>query len=201
MRDVFDRLSATARVALPHDLLLLRLFNEDLTKITIFARSDRGTDGGQVVPHLYPPAVVRAWEFDIVDDLTAIRSKRTTRRRNWAPIRDPTSIRFDDCVIGGIGFLSDERATYTTDDVVVARRLADYVALVSRITTGRAARKGARHTEELRAQTTSLELLDEMLAALIPHRRPGRRVRANLGDCGEGVAARCRNADGPDWER
>src|SRR5262245_2160905 len=50
VRDVFDRLSTTAKIALPHDLLLLRLFNEDLTKITIYARSDRGTDGGQVVP-------------------------------------------------------------------------------------------------------------------------------------------------------
>jgi hypothetical protein len=30
VRDVFDRLSATAKVALPHDLLLLRLFNEDV---------------------------------------------------------------------------------------------------------------------------------------------------------------------------
>jgi hypothetical protein len=71
VRDVFDRLSATARIALPHDLLVLRLFSEDLTRITTYARSDRGTDGGQVVPHLYPPDVVRAWEFDIVDDLTA----------------------------------------------------------------------------------------------------------------------------------
>jgi uncharacterized protein (DUF952 family) len=112
VRDVFDRVSATAKIALPHDLLLLRLFNDDLTKITIYARSDPGTDDGQIVPHLYPAAVVRAWEFDIVDDLTAHPVEATnapTRLSARSAIRLP--IRFNDRVIGGMGFLSYERRT------------------------------------------------------------------------------------------
>ncbi len=169
VRDVFDRLSETAKIALPHDLLLLRLFSEDLTRITIYARSDRGTDGGQVVPHLYPPDVVRAWEFDIVDDLTAhpVESHNSpTKLGARSAIRLP--IRFDDRVIGGIGFLSYETARFTTADVAVARRLADHVAVgLSHYKLAERLAEGARRTEELRAQTTSLELLDEMLAALI----------------------------------
>jgi hypothetical protein len=129
VRDVFDHVSATAKIALPHDLLLLRLFNEDLTKITIYARSDRGTDGGQVVPHLYPASVVRAWEFDIVDDLTAHPVEATnapTKLGARSALRLP--IRFNDRVIGGMGFLSYERQSTRrpTSPWPVARRRGDW---------------------------------------------------------------------------
>src|SRR6185295_18596609 len=70
VREVFDRLSTTAKRALPHDRLILYLFTEDLSKFTIFARSDRGADVGAVLPSTYPPAAIRAWEFHIVDDHT-----------------------------------------------------------------------------------------------------------------------------------
>jgi len=153
VRDVFDRLSATARIALPHDLLVLRLFSEDLTRITTYARSDRGTDGGQVVPHLYPPDVVRAWEFDIVDDLTAHPVEATNPAAKLgarSAIRMP--IRFDDRVIGGVGFLSFEAAKFTAADVAVARRLADHVAVgLSHYNLAEKLADGARRAEQSRA--------------------------------------------------
>src|SRR5262249_27181756 len=44
IREVFDRLSTIARKALPHDLLLLRFFNEDFSKVTTYARTGGGKD-------------------------------------------------------------------------------------------------------------------------------------------------------------
>ena len=52
----------------PHDLLTLGLFNDDLTEITMHARTGVGSDLGGTFPQPYPPAIVRDWDFDIVDD-------------------------------------------------------------------------------------------------------------------------------------
>jgi transcriptional regulator with GAF, ATPase, and Fis domain len=169
VRQVFDRLSAIAKKALPHDLLLLRLFSEDLSTINIFARSDGGTVTGPAVPLPYPPSVTKAWEFDIVDDLTrhpleADRAPTTLGARS--ALRLP--IRFDDRVIGGIGFVSFELGKYGSADVAVGRRLADYVAVgLSHYNLAERLAEQARSNEELRARTTNVELLEELLGALI----------------------------------
>jgi transcriptional regulator with GAF, ATPase, and Fis domain len=169
VRDVFDRLSATAKEALPHDVLLLILFNEDLTKLTVYAKSDRGAGVGAERPSAYPPAAIRAWEFDIINDHTVHPIELATAPA--APgarssLRFP--IRFDGRVIGGVGFLSFEPGKYTSTDVPVGRRLADLVALaLSHRRLAEDLANQARRNEELRALTTNLELLDELLAALI----------------------------------
>ena len=61
VREVIDRLSATARRALPHDLLLLNLFNDELTTFTVYARSDQGAGLGMVRPNPYPASTIQAW--------------------------------------------------------------------------------------------------------------------------------------------
>src|SRR5262249_13013300 len=68
VREVFDRLSAIAQKALPHDLLLLRFYDEDFSKVTTYARTGGGEDldFDHVLP--YPAAVIQAWNFDLVDN-------------------------------------------------------------------------------------------------------------------------------------
>src|SRR5262249_23153240 len=78
VREVFDRLSTTAKQAWPHDLLLLYLLNEDLSKATLYARSDRGSNLGSVVPAAYPAAAIQASEFAIIDDHTLHPMERDT---------------------------------------------------------------------------------------------------------------------------
>jgi hypothetical protein len=118
VQEVFDRLAAIAKHALPHDLLLLRLISDDLSSVSIFARSDRGTDLGPWVPNPYPAMVTNAWQFDIVDDLQGSpfevgKPPATLGARGC--LRIP--IRFDNHVIGGVGFLSFTPGNYTIDDV------------------------------------------------------------------------------------
>jgi transcriptional regulator with GAF, ATPase, and Fis domain len=169
IRDVFDRLSEIARQALPHDLLLLRLFNADLSKITTFARTGKGTDlGPPDIALPYPPEVARAWEFDIIDDLRSHpleADKAPAMMGARASLRMP--IRFDDQLIGGVAVMSFETHRYSTDDVSVARRLADHVAVaLSHQNLAERLAEQARSAEELRARATSLELLDELLGAV-----------------------------------
>jgi transcriptional regulator with GAF, ATPase, and Fis domain len=165
IRDVFDPLSEIAKQALPHDLLTLGLLNDELTEITMHARSGEGPDLGGTFPQTYPPAFVRDWDFDIVDDRESHpfeRNRPPTTLRNRSSLR--VQLRLGDRVIGGLGFNSFEKAKYSTADVAVARRLADFVTVT--LSHQRLAEQ-ARHAEELRARAANLELLDDLLESLI----------------------------------
>ncbi len=169
VREVFNRLSAVAQKALPHDLLMLRFLTEDFSKIVTLARTGGGADLDIAVPHIYPPAVTRAWNFDIIDDYSVHpqeQNKVPATLGVRSSLRLP--IRFDDRVIGGLAFLSREPRNYGSSDVVVARRLADHVAVaLSHHNLAQQFAKEARNAEALRTRTTSLELLDVLLVALM----------------------------------
>jgi transcriptional regulator with GAF, ATPase, and Fis domain len=161
VREVFDRLSMIAREALPHEVLLLRLFSDDLTRIIVFARSDGGADLGPMIPHPYPPAVIRAWQFRIIDELSTHPATIPRELAARSALRVP--IRFDDRVIGGLAFLSLEPRRYTITDVEVGRRLADYVAVG--LSHHRLAEEG-RRAAALRERTANLQMLDGLLDTL-----------------------------------
>jgi GAF domain-containing protein len=158
VREVFNRLSLIAQKALPHDLLLLRVFNEDFSKIMTFARTGGGADLDIALPHSYPAAVTQVWNFDIMDDHQAHpieRDKPPAKMGVRSSLRLP--IRFDDRVIGGLAFLSVEPNKYAADDVLVGRRLADHVALaLSHHNLAERLAEEARSAEALRARTTNL---------------------------------------------
>jgi GAF domain-containing protein len=164
VREVFDRLSVIAKRALPHDLLLLRIFSEDLKKLTTYASSDRGSGVGETVPLAYPASVTRSWQFDIVDDLSthAIEQHLVAAKMGArSTLRIP--IWFGNRVIGGVGFLSFEPEKYTTADVAVGRRLADYVAVgLSHHKLAEESRQAAA----LRERAANLEMLDGLLKTL-----------------------------------
>jgi two-component system response regulator AtoC len=169
IREVFERLSLAAKRALPHDLLLLRLFSEDFSTITVYARSDRGTAPPMVVPNTYPRAVSQAWAFDIVDDFRLHPMEKDTPPAKLGArsvVRVP--IRFDERLIGGLGFLSLTPSRFTSEDVEVARRLADHVAVaLSHYELATRLAEEARRAEGLRVRTMNLELLDELLSTLV----------------------------------
>jgi transcriptional regulator with GAF, ATPase, and Fis domain len=169
VREVFDRLSTTANRALPHDVLLLRRFNDDLSTVAVFARSDRGSDVGTSVSVGYPPQALQAWQFSIIDDLKARAldaDAPLVERGARSALR--LSIRFDDRLIAGLAFLSFEPGKYTTTDVIVGRRLAEHVAnALSHFALAERLAEQARRTEELRSRTTNLDLLDALLVALV----------------------------------
>jgi transcriptional regulator with GAF, ATPase, and Fis domain len=169
VREVIDRLSATATRALPHDLLLLNLFSDDLSTFTVYARSDQGPGLGMVRPNAYPKSTIQAWTFSIVDDHTLHPMERespATKIGARSSLRFP--VRFDDRVIGGVSFVSFKPHAFSDADVPIGRRLAEHVAsAISHFKLAERLAEEAKQTQDLRAQATNLELLDELLATLI----------------------------------
>jgi transcriptional regulator with GAF, ATPase, and Fis domain len=172
VREVIDQLSASARVALPHELLQVILFSDDLTSVSVYARSGAGRSApvadatlprdGLVLPSFYPPATIRAWRFDIVDDYQEHPIEQHSPSAKFgvrAALRVP--IRFGADVIGGVRFFSFDPGRYTNSDVAIARRLADHVAVA--MSHYRLAERD-RHDTAVRERAANIELLDELLA-------------------------------------
>ena len=168
VRDVFDRLSKISQAALPHDMLTLGLFNDDMTMLTMYARTGTTSDLGRTFPHPYPPSVTQSWNFDIIDDRREYpleRDRPPTKLGMRSSLRLP--FRFEGRVIGGLGVHALEVGKFTTADLAVGRRLADHVALaLSHHRLAEQLAEQARNNAELRARTTNLELLDDLLGTL-----------------------------------
>jgi transcriptional regulator with GAF, ATPase, and Fis domain len=164
LREVFDRVSTAAQPALAHDLLTAILFSEDLSTFSIFARSDKGTSVSPTLPNAYAPAAIRSYTWAIVSDHLAhpleINSPGT-RMGARSSMRVP--IRYGERVIGGLGFASFRTNSYTTADVLAARRIAAQLAVG--ISHYQLAEEG-RRTAALRERTKNLELLDQLLSAV-----------------------------------
>jgi transcriptional regulator with GAF, ATPase, and Fis domain len=169
VREVIERLSVTARRALPHDLLLLNTFSEDFSTFTVYARSDRGAGLGMVRPNRYPASTLQAWTYSVVDDHPQHPFERDapiTKLGVRSSLRFP--VRFDDRVIGGVTFASMKPHAFSDLDVPIGTRLAEHVAsALSHFRLAEQLAAEAKRAEALRAQTTKIELVDELLIALI----------------------------------
>jgi two-component system response regulator AtoC len=164
VRAVFERLSAISDAALPHDMLTLGLFNDELTVLTLYVRTGATSEERREFEQPYPPSLTRSFEFDILYDRTSYpleRDRPPTTQGMRSSLRLP--LRYEGRVVGGLGFHSREPFTYSTSDVVVARRLADHVAVG--FIHYRLAEEG-RRTAALQERAANLEMLDGLLAAL-----------------------------------
>ena len=166
-REVFTRASEVAGRVLQHDAIALPVITEDRQHAIPFA-----TPGPAAVayPCSHPiPETARylltdSWEFEIVDDLQADpdRERHSASLGYRSMLRVP--VRLQDGVVALLVVLSRTPAVYQPADAVVARRIADYVALA--LSHQRLAER-ERSVEELRTRTAALELLDDLLTTLI----------------------------------
>jgi transcriptional regulator with GAF, ATPase, and Fis domain len=165
--EVFSRVSEIASKVLPHDAMGLPLLTDDRQHVITLATA--GMQAG-AVPRIQPlPDNVRhllteAWDSQIFDDLQAIEEGRRSpvgRLGYRAMLRVP--IRLEGEMVGLLGFFSNTVGFYTHADTLIAKRIADHVALV--ISHQRLADE-ARRNEELRARASNLDMLDALLAAV-----------------------------------
>ncbi len=142
LRDVLTRVSEGVGHVLAHDALALPSVSEDRQEAIPFASS----------------------EFEIVDDLQSEpdRDRQSASLGYRSILRVP--VRLENDVVALLVIQSRAPAAYRPADALVARRIADYIALA--LSHERLAEQ-ARQAEVLRARTATLELLDSMLADLI----------------------------------
>src|SRR5262249_19769148 len=131
VRDVFDELSRLTREILPHESSVVGIFEDGGRQVRLHALSaPTGWTLPEVMQSQYPDALTRASEFR----LPHVRvSNPLERDRPLARLGIQSSIRLP-LYIGGrlhgiLVFNAREVNRYTQDDVIVARRVADYVSL------------------------------------------------------------------------
>jgi transcriptional regulator with GAF, ATPase, and Fis domain len=161
IREVFDRVSSISQAALPHDMLTLGLFNDDLSQLTLYARTGEGSDTGRTFVQPYPKAVTQAFAFDIIDDRSEFpleRERPPTTLGMRSSLRLPLTVKGR--TIGGLGFHARERATYDLADVAIGQRLAAHVAVA--VFHHQLADEG-RRAAALQERTRNLDLLDGLM--------------------------------------
>ena len=195
VRDVFDRVSAIADRVLPHDALSIAEVIDNGDRVRIHASHGLGE-----LPEPYDidtpdrTMLQEPWDFRLIDDVR--ERPEYAHGPGWAAgMRSMmfVAIRFEGKLFGGLNFYSQTPGRYTKDDVLIARRITDHVALAL---SHRRLADEARQIEELRARTTSIELLDELLAALVDSGDLPDVFGRVLDDRAEGAAARRGVADG-----
>jgi transcriptional regulator with GAF, ATPase, and Fis domain len=165
IRKVFGRVSEIARKVLPHDIVGLGMYSDDLSEMTLYACSCYMPVGEPVVVrNEYPVVSTRVWDHHVHHDLSADAVERDTdacRAGYRSSLRIP--IRFGERLIGGLNFMTYEPAKYTPLDVNVARRISEYVSLA--LSHHRMAEE-SRRTEALRERAANLQMLDGLLKTL-----------------------------------
>jgi two-component system NtrC family response regulator len=168
VREVFQRVSEIASKVLPHDAMGLPILTDDrehfIPLATIGLPSQMVPPGIQPLPDDQKYLLNNPWDFEIVDDLKARAEfvvNPFTRSGQRAMLRVP--IRLDGRVEGVLAFFSRTPGAYSQADTLIARRIADHVALV--ISHQRLADE-SRRTAALRERSANLALLDALLAAL-----------------------------------
>jgi transcriptional regulator with GAF, ATPase, and Fis domain len=136
VREVFEQLSDAVKTILPHDLMYLGGLDERTRSIYTIAVAGEADIEAPSKPFVLTEqeAKRRELDFDILRDIPAQITPTTERNkillgtgmRSWLKV----PIRLAGVVQGSVGFFHREPARYGPDDVEVARRLADRVALM-----------------------------------------------------------------------
>ena len=167
VRDMFEQISEIARKVLPHDAVELPVVTDDRQHIIPFATT--GFPDGTVPPiQPIPPTLLylltEPWDSHIVDDLQADPDGTDTpfaRAGYRSCLRVP--IRLNGEIAGLLAFFSRTVGLYTYTDALIARRIADHVAIV--MSHQRLADEN-RRTAALQARAANLQILDGLLNAL-----------------------------------
>ena len=131
IRQVFDRVSEIAQKVLPHDALSIAESIDEGKKVRVHASHGLGDLPEPFdYPALDPTMTTDPWEFKIIEDAPN-HPQFSKHPGTAAGMRSMmfVSIRFDGQLFGGLNFYSRTPGRFVRDDVLVARRITDHVAL------------------------------------------------------------------------
>jgi transcriptional regulator with GAF, ATPase, and Fis domain len=171
--DVIGRISTMAQKVLPHDAMLVPVVLPNGTHVRVVAGALPGgatyPETAEIPPHLRSSG----WEYDIVDDAHADPIQRNLPSAKLglrSSLRVP--IKFEGNLAAAVVFLSFTPGYYTKKDVLIARRIADRLALGLSRDSREAARKRADEADRRASQLESrVRALTEELDARTGYRR------------------------------
>ena len=164
IRGVFDRVSEIARKVLPHDAMSVTTVLDAPLRVRVHAISGFGDlPESFEMPMPDPSLVTEPWDYRIIDLENDQRYAASPSVSAGLTSVLGLPIRVDGRLRAGVNFYSRTRDRFTRDDVLVARRITDHVALA--LSHQRLAEE-VREADALRARTVNLGLLDDLLATL-----------------------------------
>ena len=166
LRQAFDRVSEIAAKVIAHDAMTIVRATDDPGYATVYAVRGFGDQPQTLSTRMRGPMYLRTdpWDHQIIDDLAAdpeYADSMSVKIGLRAALL--LAIRVDGRLDTIVTFQSKTPGAFTKDDVLVARRIVDHMALT--LSHERLAEE-QRRNEELRAKSATLELLDEVLAAV-----------------------------------
>ncbi|MEO8677640.1 MAG: sigma 54-interacting transcriptional regulator [Vicinamibacterales bacterium] len=162
IREVFHRVSEIARTVLAHDAMAVAMTVDDPPRLRIYALS--GLDDlpeSFETPMPEPFLLKDPWEYRMTN--FAEDPRYSTSPTVKAGMRSVLCIpvRKDGRLQAGVNFYSRQPDGFTLDDVSVARRITDHIALAF---SHQELAAEAQRAAEFRLATANLEMLDELLA-------------------------------------
>jgi transcriptional regulator with GAF, ATPase, and Fis domain len=162
IREIFATLSAATQEGLPHHLLSVGTFSEDLKEVSTYASAGVGIP--EKAPVLYPREAIESFLYQVVDELGANpvdTSAEGVREGIRAAMRLP--VRLGHRVVAVLNFSSKEPGRYGSVDLAIGRRIADYVALAM---SHQQLAEDSRRAAGLQERAANLEMLDGLLRAV-----------------------------------
>jgi len=173
VREVFERISQAVQPVLPHDVLILTELDDhdrNTFRLVATAGKDKATVPSERFRLTPEELASRSREFEILRDLPVELTPDTERNRkviksgmrSWlrVPVRRWGEVR------GSLVFLDREPAQFAEEDVEVARRIADRIALaLSHHRLAEEARIAAEACERARALEATVATLTRELEA------------------------------------
>jgi two-component system response regulator AtoC len=162
MRDVFDRVSQLVQPVLPHDMLgvLEVCENRDMLRVYVNA-GDKDAPQNYETLNPFPELMTRPWDYLILNDIPtnpAIRNSPAARIGMVSVLVLP--VRFGGQLQAAVNFFSRREGWFTEEDVPLARRIANHLALaLSHFRLAEEARKlqiVEQRAEQLNAQVRKL---------------------------------------------
>jgi transcriptional regulator with GAF, ATPase, and Fis domain len=162
VREVFERVSHLVQSVLPHDMLGILEVCENRDRVRVYVNageSDAPRNYETEVP--FPELMSKRWEFLILNDIPtnpAIRDSPVAKLGMVSGLCLP--IRFGGQLQASVNFFSRKEGWFTEEDVPIARRIANHLALaLSHFRLAEEARKfhiAEERAEKLDAQVRKL---------------------------------------------
>jgi transcriptional regulator with GAF, ATPase, and Fis domain len=164
VRRIFDRVAEIAGKVLPHDGMLIGQLVDEGRRVRMYATHGLSPDAMAEVPNLSPGLVTDSWESLLIEDIGErpdLANSTVARFGMRAAVFVP--VRLGGEFWGGLSVYGKRARQFTEHDVLVVKRIADYLTLG--LSHHRLAEELRAH-EALRAVAAKHELLDDLLAAV-----------------------------------